>query len=250
LFTIKMNNAKLWKDLVNTISAIIDEATFNIGPEGIRLRQMDPSHVAMIDFEWPKAVFDGYECEEKVKLCVNLGEMLKLLRRVGSDESIELGLDEDTARLKIRLRGRYVRTFKMPMLEPIGEEVPIPKVTFSVKTRMTTRSLKDAIDDVSIVSDHIRFEATPERFLMTGDGVMGSVSVEIGRESEPLLSLEVAEESRAMFSLSYLSDMVKAASAISEIVTLEFSTDMPVRLNFEMPQEGKLQYYLAPRIED
>jgi len=138
----------------------------------------------------------------------------------------------------------------MPILEPIGEEIPIPKVTFKAKIRMTTSSLKDAIDDASIVSDHVRFEATTENLLMKGDGIMGSVSMEIERESDSVLSFEISETSKAMFSLNYLSNIVKAASAVSEIVTIEFSTDMPVRLDFEMQQEGKLQYYLAPRIED
>jgi proliferating cell nuclear antigen len=250
MFVIKMNNAKLWRDLTNTLSTLIDEAIFNINPKGILLRQMDPSHVAMIDFEWPSTVFDGYECEKELKLSVNITEMLKLLRRVSSDESIELSIDKDSGRLNINLKGKHTRTFKMPTLQPIGEEIPTPKVTFKAKIRMTTSSLKDAIEDASIVSDHVRFEATTENLLLKGDGIMGSVSVEIGRESDSVLNFEISEVSKAMFSLNYLSDIVKAASAVSEIVTIEFSTDMPVKLDFEMQQEGKLQYYLAPRIEN
>jgi len=250
MFLIKMNNARLWKDLSNTLSTLIDEAIFNITPEALLLRQMDPSHVAMIDFEWPSTVFDEYKCEEELKLSVNITEMLKLLRRVSSDESIQLTIDEDTGRLNINLKGTHVRNFKMPTLEPIGEDIPTPKVNFKAKIRMTTSSLKDAIDDASIVSDHVRFEATTESLLMKGDGIMGSVSVEIGRESESILGFEISETSKALFSLNYLSNIVKAASVVSDIVTIEFSTDMPIRLDFEMLQEGKLQYYLAPRIED
>ncbi|MCJ7771075.1 DNA polymerase sliding clamp, partial [Candidatus Bathyarchaeota archaeon] len=57
------------------------------------------------------------------------------------------------------------------------------------------------------------------------------------------------DNARSTFSLNYLSEMVKAASNLSDVVMLEFSTDMPVRLNFELPSKGRLQYYLAPRIE-
>jgi hypothetical protein len=42
---------------------------------------------------------------------------------------------------------------------------------------------------------------------------------------------------------------VKAAVATSDIVTLEFSNDMPVRLDFKQTYDGTLVYYLAPRIE-
>jgi len=63
------------------------------------------------------------------------------------------------------------------------------------------------------------------------------------------LQVQVKEPSTAVFSLSYLVDIVKAAGTTSDVVTLALSTDMPVRLEFKQPHEGKLVYYLAPRIE-
>jgi len=35
----------------------------------------------------------------------------------------------------------------------------------------------------------------------------------------------------------------------SEIVVIEFSTDMPIKLDFQQEKEGKLKFFLAPRIE-
>jgi hypothetical protein len=40
-----------------------------------------------------------------------------------------------------------------------------------------------------------------------------------------------------------------AASSLSEIAVLMFSTDMPMRLDFNPPSGGKIVYYLAPRME-
>jgi len=63
------------------------------------------------------------------------------------------------------------------------------------------------------------------------------------------LELEVKEPCKATFNLNYLAEISKAGSSAAELVTLEFSTNMPVKLEYEMPQQGKLLYYLAPRIE-
>jgi len=57
LFRIKIADAKLWKNLIGAISTLIDEGSFNADRDGIKLRAMDPSHVAMIDFEWSKGRF-------------------------------------------------------------------------------------------------------------------------------------------------------------------------------------------------
>ena len=61
--------------------------------------------------------------------------------------------------------------------------------------------------------------------------------------------MNAKEPSKATFSLSYLSEIVKAAVPTSEIVAMEFSTDMPIKLDFQQEKEGKLKFYLAPRIE-
>ena len=74
-------------------------------------------------------------------------------------------------------------------------------------------------------------------------------TIEMKKGSDALLDLETKENSKATFSLSYLSEIVKAAAATSDIVTLEFSSDMPIKLDFKQQKEGKLSFFLAPRIE-
>jgi proliferating cell nuclear antigen len=249
LFTVKMADAKILKDMMGAISILVEEATFDLTPDGIKLRAMDPSRVAMVDFEWPKTVFDEYVCSETMKMCINISEVLKLLRRTGKDESVELSLDEKTGRLKIAVKGKYTRTFNMPTLEAMEEEVPTPKVSFNVKAKATTEGLREAIEDASLVSDHVRIEADNEKIVMNATGDIMGATIEFKKGSDVLLDLEAKEASKATFSLSYLSEIVKAAVATSEIVTLEFSTDMPIKLDFQQGKEGKLTFYLAPRIE-
>ncbi|UCC33289.1 MAG: proliferating cell nuclear antigen (pcna) [Candidatus Bathyarchaeota archaeon] len=249
MFKLKMADAKSLKDTFTAISILIDEATFSITPEAITLRAMDPSRVAMIDFQWPKTVFDEYKCTQPVKLCINISELLKLLRRTGKDETIELVLDEKTNRLKLTIRGNYTRTFNMPTLEAMEEEVPTPKVTFKTKAKTTTHGLHQAIEDANLVSDHVRIQADKEKLTLNATGDLMGATIELKKGSDALLDLQSQEPSKATFSLSYLTEIVKAASATSELATIEFATDMPIRIDFQQPKEGKLTYYLAPRIE-
>ena len=74
-------------------------------------------------------------------------------------------------------------------------------------------------------------------------------TISLQKGSDTLLDLVAKEPSKATFSLSYLSEIIKTAAATSDIATLEFSTDMPVKLDFQQTKEGKLTFYLAPRIE-
>jgi proliferating cell nuclear antigen len=249
MFKLKVSNSKLLRDMISAISILVDEATFRIEPEGIKLRAMDPSRVAMVDFEWPKSVFDEYVNTEPTKMCINVSELLKLLKRAGKNESVELSLDEQTGKLKITILGKYTRVFQMPTLEISEEEVPTPKLTFNVKAKVTTDGIRDAITDAELVSDHVRFEADPEKLVMRASGDLMGATIELKKGSDALLDLEVTEPAKATFSLSYLSEIIKTGGASSDIATLEFSTDMPIKIDFQQSQEGKLTFYLAPRIE-
>jgi proliferating cell nuclear antigen len=249
MFKLKVADAKLLKDMATAISILIDEATFKIDPENLKLRAMDPSRVAMVDFEWPKTVFEEYTCTEPTKMCINISELLKLLRRAGKDEVVELSLDEKTGRLQIGITGKYTRNFTMPTLESSEEEVPTPKITFNVRAKATTEGLRQAIEDAQLVSDHVRIEVDAEKLVFNAAGDLMSAVIELQKGSDTLLDLEAKEPSKATFGLSYLSEIIKAASATSDIATLEFSTDMPIKLDFQQTKEGKLTFYLAPRIE-
>jgi len=249
LFKFSISDVKLLRDILVSISTLIDEGTFNTSPEGIKLRSMDPSRVAMVDFTMQKTVFDEYISDKNEKICINLGELLKLLKRARRDENLEILLDEETGQLIVRIRGKYTRTFRMPTLEVTEEEIPIPKVTFNAKVTLTADGLRQSLEDVALVSDHVRMETDGEKFIMSAKGEIMGATIELKKGSEALLSLEIKEPSRATYPLSYLSDIVKAASATSDVVALEFSTDMPIRLDFKQPYDGTLVYYLAPRIE-
>lgn len=249
MFKLKVADAKLLRDMITSISILVDEATFKIDPESIKLRAMDPSRVAMIDFEWPKTIFEEYATSEPTKMCINISELLKLLKRASKDEIVELNLDEKTGKLQVKITGKYQRNFTMPTLEASEEEVPTPKITFNVRAKATTQGLSQAIEDAQLVSDHVKVEADPEKIVFNASGDLMGATITLQKGSDALLDLETKEPSKATFSLSYLSEIVKAASATSDIATLEFSSDMPVKLDFQQTKEGKLTFYLAPRIE-
>lgn len=249
MFKMRVSDTKTFKSVLDAISAIVDEATFTVGPDGIRLRAMDPSRVAMIDFEMRKTSFDEYEADEETKMCVNLSELKKVLKRAGKDDIIELSLDEGSNSLLVRVRGRYTRAFTLPILESSEEEIPEPKITFNAKVTLTADDFYETLKDAELVSDNVRIEADGENFIMNAKGDVTGAKIEIKKGSDALISMEVKEPSKATFSLSYLTDIVKAASDTSDVVTLEFSTDMPLRLDFRQRYDGKLMYLLAPRIE-
>jgi proliferating cell nuclear antigen len=172
-----------------------------------------------------------------------------LLRRTKSDESIEVVYDDANKKLNITLKGGIVRKFITPTLEPSAEEVPTPKVPFNAKVKITAASLRDIIDDAQSISDNVKLEVSQEKFLVRASGELTSALIELDKGSDAILELDVKEPAKATYNLNYLGEIIRAGSGASEVTSLEFSTNMPIKVEFEMPQQGRLLYYLAPRIE-
>ena len=249
MFKAVVQDAKIWKNLLTAISTLIEEADFNTTEEGLKLRSMDPSHVAMVDFEWSKEAFEEYVCDKPTNIRVNITTMLKLLRRSKSEESLEISYDEESKKVELTLRGKILKKFTMPTLESVEEEGPTPKLSFNARVKLMSETLKEIVEDSETVSDNISFKAKEDKLLVKASSELSNVGMELSKTDGALLELDIKEDSDATFNLNYFGQMVKAGSATSEVATIEFSTNMPIRLEFEMSHQGKLMYYLAPRIE-
>lgn len=248
MFRAVLSNAKTWTYIVDALSTLVDEANFVAKPEGLSMRAMDPSHVAMVDFVLPSDAFDEYECDKETLLGVNLDEMKKVMRRARTGDTLELFYDEAEKRLKLKLRGKTVRTFNIHLLDITAEELPEPAVEFKASAIITADALQEAVKDAAITSDHVKIIVQPEKVVLKATGDLGEVVVEMGKDSEALLDIQTAEEVTATYTLNYLADMIKVAKA-ADTVKLQLSTDMPLRIDFNLPGGGRVSYFLAPRIE-
>ena len=248
LFEVEVSRIEPFRNLVKALAAVVDEGCFNVDESRISLLAMDSSRIALVDFELPGEFFDEYRCEGEPRIFINIGEFLKFLDRVERDERVKISLDEERARLVIRcIRQGHSRRFTMPILEPLDEEVPQPKILFKSSARILTQSLRQAIRDADLVSEHVKIEVADDMLKMSAVGDIGSAFSDWERGSDELLGLKAEEDSGATFTLSYLMDVTNAAGVSSEVATLELTADMPIRMDFELPQ-GKLVYYLAPCI--
>src|SRR6266705_903195 len=224
MFKASMNDARLFRNLLGAISSLIEEADFNATPEGIKLRSMDPSHIAMVDFEWPRTAFDSYQCTANTKLRLSVSNLLKLLKRTRSDESIEINYDETNKKLNITLKNKITRKFITPTLEPSTEEVPTPKVPFSARVKLTPASLLDMDLAYTVKCPQCNYTGT------------ASAPVKKCPQCGSDKVTEKRDPAKATYNLNYLGEIIRAGSGASEVTSLEFSTNMPIKVEFEMPQ--------------
>jgi len=248
MFLARSESPEEWKAVSLAISTLVEEATFEATPQGINFRGMDPSHIALIDLNWPNTAFEKYECSEPIKIGVKIEDLVKFIKRASSKDKVELEMKENA--LLIKLFNSYKREYLLHLIEPYSTSTPLPKIPLNSKIVIKTKALEKLLDDIQVVSETVTLTTTRDQLLLEGQGDAGVAKVIVDKTNEDLISIDTKEESSSTYSLSHLVDVISALSAVSENVTLEYSSKMPIKLNFKIGPYGiDLNYYLAPRIE-
>jgi len=242
-----MAEPKIWKTAVGAIVELIEEAAFRFTPKGVSLRAMDPSRIAMVDFELPAEAFDEYDVNDEVIIGVNLVEFDKALKRMKSGEELTLEVSEDRSKLLLTFKGASTRKLGLPLIDMEEEQVPEPKIAFTAEVRITAEVLEDGLRDAEMVSESVLMSAKKGEFVISAESDRGSTELRLKEGDLALTGLEVQQPTSARFSLEYLLKMIKGASSSDEII-LRLGTDLPLEMEIKL-EKGKLRFFLAPRIE-
>ncbi|MFQ5969461.1 MAG: proliferating cell nuclear antigen (pcna) [Nitrososphaerales archaeon] len=237
-----------WKAVTSAISTLVEEATFEATSESISFRGMDPSHVALIDILWPNSAFEKFDCDSDIKFGVRVDEFSKLIKRAEKNDSIEITITEENM-LLVKISNGYKKQYKMRLIESTAGSTPLPKISFNAKIALTVTAFDKILSDIQVVSDYISIEASAGKAIFAGRGDSGEATITLESGSEGIEDLNVKDESKATYSLEYLSSIAKAVGASAGSVICEYSSKMPLRLEFKVSNVGRIHFFLAPRVE-
>ena len=247
-FEVVFDGAKEFADLIATASNLIDEAAFKFTEDGISMRAMDPSRVVLVDLNLPEGIFSKYEVEEPETVGINMDQFKKILKRGKAKETLILRKGEENF-LEVTFEGTAKRTFRLPLIDVEELEIELPELPFTAKVVVLGEVLKEAVKDASLVSDSLKFIARETEFIMRAEGETNEVEIKLTLEDEGLLDLEVEEETKSSYGVSYLSDMIKGIGKADEVI-LKFGNEMPLQMEYPVRDEGRLLFLLAPRVEE
>ncbi|MBI1973780.1 proliferating cell nuclear antigen (pcna) [Candidatus Micrarchaeota archaeon] len=247
MFELSLQSAKTLKECVDAIATLIDEGHFEVGADGVKLRAMDPSQVAMVDFFLPKTAFEKYDVKNEARIALNMDDLSRVTSRYRPEEKLTLKLDDSKARLTMVFKGKHTRRFNLPLLDITHAPTRQPKIEFDSRMRIQGGALKEALKDAALVSSYVVLRADTEGFVIEANGDKGNVTIETAKNDEVLLEHAVGKESRSMFPLEYLNDILKAADAGAP-VSLDLKTNAPLRVEYSIG-DAAVVYYLAPRVE-
>ncbi len=250
MFFAKSAGSTEWKAVASAIKTLVEEATFEISPEGLIFRAMDPSHIALVDLNWPSVAFEKFNVDKATKFTVRVEDFVKLISRTDAKDSIEIASGEDDA-VTLRIMNGYKREFKIHLIETTPGTAPLPKLEFDVKLSMAKNVFEKILGDISVVADQVMISSLKEGVSFSGKSDTGAATIQLDKGGAELLELDVKQEAKASYNIDYIANMSRAVGSAADVVTLEYASKKPTRLEFRLNEQGaRIFYFLAPRISE
>jgi hypothetical protein len=114
---------------------------------------------------------------------------------------------------------------------------------------MPTAYLKRVLDEACDASDFIQISASPDEVQFEAKNDLSQLEFKQVKGDANLLDIQVNTPSKARYNVYYLAQVIRQATQCGETAILEFSTDMPLKITLEHPNET-VEYYQAPKMED
>ena len=242
MFKAELDGPNILKTSFDAISSIVDEVQIQTDSEGLRLDALDRSHITFVHLELKSSLFTEYICDEPEKINIDTDELMKVLKRSKSDDSVILSLDEEN--LILTFEGEAKRTFKIHLVDMEYESATPPELNHSATVEIPFSLLKDSIQDMDIFSDKIILSVDSEKFIISAEGEFGDANIEY------IHGEKIDTSVQSVFSLDKVKEMLKA-DKFSNVVTIKLGDDIPLSLALKMVSgEGELSFLLAPRLEN
>ncbi len=238
-------SAKSFAKVMEIIYNIIDEGIFRFTTKGINLIAMDPSQRSMVIFNMPKEVFKEYEVEEDLNLGVDIDYLKKILKRTRANEMLELIYDKQ---LKIIFSSKKTkREFIIPLLDLTDSLLDELKIEYKNKIKIRGETLRDIVNDASILSNYVKFIITPDGFYAQSKNDNSTMNEEF-KIGEDLLFVQGEGEEGALFPIDYLTDILKAIRK-DDVIELMVEKNKPLKMEFVM-EGAHIKYFLVPSSEE
>ncbi|XP_055849948.1 proliferating cell nuclear antigen [Episyrphus balteatus] len=257
MFEARLLSAITLKKVLDAIKDLLNEGTFECSDSGIQLQAMDNSHVSLVSLSLRSDGFDKYRCDRNISMGMNLGSMAKILKCANNEDNVTVKAQDnaDTVTFMFESQNQEkVSDYEMKLMNLDQEHLGIPETEYSCVVRMPSMEFARICRDLAQFGESVVICCTKEGVKFSASGDVGSANVKLAQTSnvdkeEDAVTIEMQEPVTLTFACRYLNAFTKA-TPLSNQVQLSMSADVPLVVEYRIPDLGHIRYYLAPKIED
>merc|ERR1711870_78506 len=199
-----------------------------------------------------------FKCDRPTSLGMNVDSLGKILKMCGQNDSLKLRWQNDADLVSFQCESGEddrIADFDLKLMQIESEHMEVPEQRYKVVAKLPSAEFQKICRDLKEFGETMQIQANKDgiRFSVQGDVGTGNVVLKPRESEKPedRVSLTVHESVTATFALRYLVTFAKAAPLCST-VELGLGPDSPLSVKYalENADNGYMQFYLAPKIDE
>lgn len=135
-----------------------------------------------------------------------------------------------------------------------SEHLGIPDEEYQATIKLPSAEFQRIVKDLATIGDTVEICVTKDAVKFSTNGDIGSANVMCRQSStadkpEEATEITISEPVALSFALRYLNSFAKA-TPLANHTTLKLSKELPIVVEYHIPDMGNLSFYLAPKIDD
>jgi proliferating cell nuclear antigen len=247
LLSAKFTNVFEWRSSLRAISKINTETIFTFNKEGITFRGMDPTHVALLEINFPKSSFTEFNSSQLI-FGINVKDFLKSIIGIKKNDTVELIIKRKNV-LKIKINDKLKNEIDLTLIDKSKAKQPLPRIETKSKISVALDLLGDILINIEKDSEQLMINSFEGGIEFSGKEGIENNKINLKKGSADLPLHDIEEGTISSYDIEFMAKIIKSIGKSCKIVNMEYGNQTPVRMIFEMPSRVKAEYYLAPRVE-
>lgn len=236
-------SARDYTVILKTVAELVDETSIQVDSEGVHIKALDPSRIAMLMVNIPPEAFHEFKVDESISVGLVVSNLTKILRNLRTSDKMVVAANEEY--IEIIIEGTSPRRYKFRNISVLAEEVPELKPEYDVETVVLASPLKTAISELSDITSTIGVSADNEALTLFDYDTRKS-TYKLTTASGNVVNLSVKKSATVPYDSEYLAKATNILG-LSNVADLKYGSEAPLYISLEFAG-GKVAYYLAAKL--
>ena len=260
--SIAFSNNIHFRNIIASMNEITHHVNFEFNNDGLYIQGNDNGNISLMDLNLEKNYFDKFEMsndddEAVIIIGVDIDALHSILKCAEPSDIIMISTNENTDKLLIAIQNDSNKhEFEMNLIEIERESMDIPDVDHDFIIKCDPKTLNKYVRYMSTLnSGDICFHLNNQNVHIEGISDKIKMKFELIGNNDDMSSDEMFnmtkhsdKDFKNTYSIVYFQKFMKA-TGISNKVAICLTEDMPLYIQYQF-DNGNLNYYLAPRIDD
>ena len=169
------------------------------------------------------------------------------INSAGNNDVIDLHLDDTN--MHVSISGSLNMKYRIKLIEKTDVNQPVPKCSYKSKISIQPGTLTRILSNLERFSEFVTINSSSNNIEFSGRGDSGDANINVDSGNPEVTLIDSREKIISNYSLEYMIKVIRSIGKASKMVDIEYDTNKPMRMDFEMPSTTRVKYYLAPRVE-